>query len=492
MKAINIFTLTRIEDRESLQKLERQMSRRRNFLTIKEWEIEGLRKLIEQLVIKIPTATRYEFYYSFQLPKLGKEFDLLRISEDYVVNIELKSGNVSDEAVRKQLLQNRYYLMMLGKVIYSYTYISSQNRLVRLSKSGKLVETDWDKLCEDLLKQKECLSVQIEDLFREEKFLISPLADPDKFLRKEYYLTYQQRDIKKQIISKVSQKGCSYQCFTGLPGTGKTLLLYDIAMQLSWKEKVCILHFGTWSKEIEQLNQRLKRIDFINCDSNKQILLDGDYAALCIDDGHQIQQSDLKYICDFAEKFQIPVIFSYDLEDAMAPQERSMCGAVVIESLERFTKYRLTNRIRVNSESSSFIHSLMHAKRIHYKEDYPEIQVAYANNKEEASIFLNNYMADGYVYIRDNRLDHLHINTKTAIEVNQALSKDFERVVMLLDESFRYTDDGYLVSDCLEGEINSKVRCLFHGLNRAKQQIALVVKNNSQVFDTILHILQRK
>ena len=65
------------------------MSRRRNFLTIKEWEIEGLRKLIEQLVIKIPTATRYEFYYSFQLPKLGKEFDLLRISEDYVVNIEL-------------------------------------------------------------------------------------------------------------------------------------------------------------------------------------------------------------------------------------------------------------------------------------------------------------------------------------------------------------------------------------------------------------------
>ena len=176
----------------------------------------------------------------------------------------------------------------------------------------------------------------------------------------------------------------------------------------------------------------------------------------------------------------------------MAPQERSMCGAVVIESLERFTKYRLTNRIRVNSESSSFIHSLMHAKRIHYKEDYPEIQVAYANNKEEASIFLNNYMADGYVYIRDNRLDHLHINTKTAIEVNQALSKDFERVVMLLDESFRYTDDGYLVSDCLEGEINSKVRCLFHGLNRAKQQIALVVKNNSQVFDTILKILQRK
>ena len=101
-------------------------------------------------------------------------------------------------------------------------------------------------------------------------------------------------------------------------------------------------------------------------------------------------------------------------------------------------------------------------------------------------------MTDGYVYVRDERLEAFQISAKTFIEVNQALSRDFERVVMLLDESFRYTEDGYLVSDCLEGEINSKVRCLFHGLNRAKQQIALVVKNNSQVFDTILKILQRK
>ena len=187
------------------------------------------------------------------------------------------------------------------------------------------METDWDKLCEDLLKQKECLSVQIEDLFREEKFLISPLADPDKFLRKEYYLTYQQRDIKKQIISKVSQKGCSYQCFTGLPGTGKTLLLYDIAMQLSWKEKVCILHFGTWSKEIEQLNQRLKRIDFINCDSNKQILLDGDYAALCIDDGHQIQQSDLKF------GDQNPIRFArFHLKKCLNRQTQQQCVSIKV------------------------------------------------------------------------------------------------------------------------------------------------------------------
>ena len=49
------------------------------------------------------------------------------------MNVELKSGAVSDEALRKQLIQNRYYLAVQGKTIRSYTYISSQNRLVRLT-----------------------------------------------------------------------------------------------------------------------------------------------------------------------------------------------------------------------------------------------------------------------------------------------------------------------------------------------------------------------
>lgn len=63
------------------------------------------------------------------------------------MNIELKSGAVSDETIRKQLTQNRYYLSVLGRPIYSYTYISSQNRLVRLTNHDHIVETDWQQLC---------------------------------------------------------------------------------------------------------------------------------------------------------------------------------------------------------------------------------------------------------------------------------------------------------------------------------------------------------
>lgn len=97
---------------------------------------------------------RTALFYSFQIPRLGKEFDLLQIKEDQIVNIELKSGAVSEEAMRRQLLQNRYYLSVLGKPIRSYTYISSQNRLVRLTNHDHLADTDWEQLCSELQRKR--------------------------------------------------------------------------------------------------------------------------------------------------------------------------------------------------------------------------------------------------------------------------------------------------------------------------------------------------
>ena len=100
-------------------------------------------------------------------PRLGKEFDLLQIKEKQIVNIELKSGAVSDEAIRKQLLQNRYYLSVLGRNIRSYTYVSSLDRLVRLNNHDHIVEAKWEELCKDL--EEESLSIRgiLKNYFRQ-------------------------------------------------------------------------------------------------------------------------------------------------------------------------------------------------------------------------------------------------------------------------------------------------------------------------------------
>ncbi len=140
MKAISIYALTRNQNMECVQKLERQLSGRDFFLRIKEWELESMKALVKHLELHMEEVYKLRFFYSFQIPKLGKEFDLLQIKDDQIVNIELKSGSVSDEAIRRQLIQNRYYLSVFGKPILSYTYISSEDRLVRLTNHDHIVE----------------------------------------------------------------------------------------------------------------------------------------------------------------------------------------------------------------------------------------------------------------------------------------------------------------------------------------------------------------
>ena len=161
--------------------------KRTYFLKMREWELESMKALTAELETCMEDVYALRFFYSFQIPRLGKEFDLLQIKEDQIVNIELKSGVVSDEAICRQLLQNRYYLSVLGRTIHSYTYISSQNRLVRLTNHDHIAEADWDELCRALKRESPDYDGNIEELFRAELYLISPLREPERFYRKNIF-----------------------------------------------------------------------------------------------------------------------------------------------------------------------------------------------------------------------------------------------------------------------------------------------------------------
>lgn len=521
MKPIQIYTLTRIADPEGMERLERQMSKRKGYLKIKEWETAGLRALCDNLFARAPETASYEFYYSFTMPKLGKEFDLLRIAKNCVVNIELKSGNVSEAAIKQQLIQNRYYLSSLERTIYSFTYISSEDRLVRLSGGGRLIDTDVSDLLAILQKQQHCEHGDIEELFREEKFLISPLTAPDKFLRQDYFLTAGQLEIKKKLLREILQKPgtvkreFSIHGFTGLPGTGKTILLYDIAMELSVSERVCVLHLGSFEEELLQLDQRLKRVDFYHCEPAAHISLRENYAALLVDEGHRLTQAMLGEILLIARTAKIPVIISYDKEDTIAREERAGEGAELIEAEEGFIGYKLTDRIRLNGELSSFISCLMCVTRAGRKYDFPSVSIAYAKTGKEAAAILQTFQNKGYMYIYDRELEGDGMadlkdgaekqqrdgaekrqkdgTGKRQIEAKDATCKEFDRVVMKIDETFTYDRDGYLRDHRMRAAgRESVVRNLFHGLNRAKKQIGIVVEGNEELFYRILGILQRR
>ena len=455
MKSISIYAITRNQNIECLQKLERQLSGRTYFLKMREWELESMKALVRELEVHMQDVHALRFFYSFQVPRLGKEFDLLQIKDDQIVNIELKSGKVSDEAVRKQLLQNRYYLSVQGKMIQSYTYISSQERLVRLNNHDHIVEADWDQLCLALQRQSKDYEGDIEDLFQAEMYLFSPVTEPERFLNKEYFLTSQQKDIERRILDKIRKVKYGYFWFSGLPGTGKPLLLYDIAMKLSVHQKVCMIHCGETGKEWKILHDRLLRIAFLS-DSQLEEGPDlKEYSAILVDEAHLLTEEKLHVILELSEKH--PVIFSSDDEDMISDEEMDRTMIREIEHLPDIQSFHLTNRIRTNAELSSFIQNMMHLPEKRTVRYYPHIQVVYANDEEEAEILLKGYQ---------------------------------DQLVFIIDERYYYDEKGYLREQRQKQQKPTAVRMLFHRLNEAREEFAIIVKRNEAVYEVLLELLQ--
>ena len=465
MKSVSIYVLTRKQNLPNLSRLEYHLSGREKPLKMRTWEINSMRALVDQLEKYMPEVYRLRLFYSFQILRLGKEFDLLQVKKNQIVNIELKSGAVSEDAIRRQLIQNRYYLAILGRPVRSYTYISSQNRLVRLTNHDHIVEAEWEQLCAELQEKSADFSGNLEDLFQAEWYLISPLTQPERFLKKEYFLTAQQKDIERQILKSIRIKRGGYYHFSGLPGTGKTLLLYDIAMKLSGRQMVCIIHCGASGQEWKRLHERLRRIVWV---SDSQITAEmrlDEYETVLVDEAHLLDKETLENIVKAAGKR--PVIFTSDCEDQLSPEEVDQSVKLGIAKLPEIQTFRLTNRIRTNEEISSFVQNMMHIPDYKSGRRFPHVTVFYANDDQEAANLIQDAKKQGYQHLLES----------------EVAEKAYDSVAIILDGNYFYDSKKYLRSK------KRTVRNLFHQLNSAKEKLMLIVKDNEPFYAMLLGLL---
>lgn len=102
MKPLNLYTLTRVSDPCRFSSFESVLSVRESIQNFKEHEINSLRILADQLLSAGKSLPLLDgFFFSYRIPQISKEFDLLRIGSDSIVNIELKSGMVPTERIEK-------------------------------------------------------------------------------------------------------------------------------------------------------------------------------------------------------------------------------------------------------------------------------------------------------------------------------------------------------------------------------------------------------
>lgn len=495
MNPVNLFILSRVDEPSLFSAFENKLSARETSLKVKEHEISCMTALVNLLYENGALLEHFNhFYYSFMIPQIGKEFDLLRINANQIINIELKSQWVSEEKITAQLMKNKHYLSHLNRSILLYTFVESTQTLYRFDENQTILKDTIPRLCMALQKQTDCFHDNIYHLFRVSDFLVSPFHTPERFLKKQYFLTSQQENFKKEMMQQ-TKKATLFQFFaiTGSPGTGKTLLLYDLAMQWAKQGRCCMIHCGTLTKGHQYLAQQLPFIDITDIKEKEADQDFSQYQFILVDESHRMTPQQFAYIVDTTQAYHLTTVFSYDTHPIFFQQEQSVQIVKSIQSLPNCHVYKLSNKVRTNEELASFIDRLMdmHAKEI--RPCYPAVSIAFAHNQQEAAVILQEqYLKKQYSFLHyaaSSEATTPYDNDSNCYDIQSTASQEFENVVMLLDQSFYYDDAGKLKNTKNPNSEDFYPHLLFQGLTRAREKLALIVIKNEALFKRILSIL---
>ena len=491
MKAVNLLLLTRIEDPRAVSWLYRELSGCSERKMISPHESASLCALTGLITKALPDAAGPEtewvsyldgFFFSYVIEHIGKEFDLLKISSDggYVLNIELKSEEIGEDRIRKQLEQNRYYLSNTAHTIFSFTYVMSTGTLYSMNEKGYLKQCGVNDLIRILMHPalRDYLEAGIGRFFRSSDYLISPVAAPEKFLQKQYFLTNQQADFKRRILEHLKKEEAPFVAVTGIGGTGKTLLIFDLAVELSKKNRILFLHTGLLRKGHFTIDERLKNVDIRAADEIVGSPDLSEYSGLIIDEAAYLAPNKIRIFAEESKNAGIPLIVAYDPQQLLNELSDDAAGSGTTDYIRNSCTLFLafTGNIRINRPVYSFLRTLLCLKDHPGHPDYGCIDVIYAADEEESSVLVRYYHSKGYKLINSR---------PSAGTEGKVIAQEYDKVMLVLDENYAYNDSCHL--SYRDGS-DEPIRILYEGLSRTRESLCLIIKGNPKLFSEVLAI----
>lgn len=488
MKSINIISL--IQAHNTLSKQEYENFIKYYDIDISDNEVCDLTALSANIYEIIQYSQLFNaFYVGYKIQHISKEFDLLRFGDNYTVNIELKRSS-TQEKIKKQLIRNRYYLSHINKVVHNLSFVVETNTLYKLNASDELEVIDFNELVKLLIGQQLKDIDNPDSLFNPSDYLVSPFNSTSKFLNNLYFLTGQQETIKASIIKKLESPTQNFMTINGGPGTGKTLLTYDIVKDLKDKKNTLIVHCGQLNNGHKTLISEGWNIIPIKDLRHQNV---SSFDIIVVDETQRIFTNQLNKLISDAQAGNVDCIFSYDVQQTLSRSEKSDDIDQRISALTNVKKYPLSDKIRTNKEIASFIKLLFNNRRNDIKfTDRGNVDFDYFSSVEDVRNYISLISDNGWEVLKwtpsqyntEHHESYSDIHSQTAHTV---IGQEFDNVAVVIDQFFSYNDSGNLIYN--SRTYYDSVKMLFQNITRTRKKLKLIIVSNKQVLNRCLSIM---
>lgn len=419
---------------------------------------------------------------------ISEEFDLIRFSDNTILNIELKSTIAGKELeeIKDQLLRHKFLLKQLNKELILATYIGDENKIYYLDDID-LKEVTFDYLVnlieEDYLEENELEKLNYSN------YIVSPYSEPEKFKNHEYFLNSDQMKIRKAILNSKNR----YSAIIGGPGTGKSILLLDIAQKYKSYGKNVVLVFCGILNEKEKISKELG----IKCIEAKELpYFDVEsYDVLLVD---EIQRIRVEQYNDLIKKKVEKIILSVDHSQTLHPTEENVNIENVIENDKNIEHFNLKYKVRTNPEMSAFIKKFMNLKvRNVEKQPFKNVKAIYFESRTEAKEYIEHkHNEKGYIPIEltEYTTKIMYVKKRPNIyrgskSVHEVVGREFDNIIVVIDELFYYNSDALLRSKSVSHYPFIEHKCIFEALTRVKNKLEIVFVANENLYTTTQEIL---
>lgn len=266
---------------------------------------------------------------------------------------------------KAQLIKNQFYLRHLSGRRQDFITFDAKNKtFFMLTEERTLRSISAEALIKLMERDGKSYDKDIGGLFSVSRYLVSPLNTPDRFLNGEYFLTLQLQEIKDAVLKVIDSEKWCYYAIVGAAGTGKTLLLYDIAKTLAEWGKVCVIHCGYLSDGHQFISDRCENIDVFPALCLKGHFDTSCYRYIMIDEVQRIYKAQFERLLKQLEEQSKPAIFSFDPKQTLSRSEADNDIPDLIAALNGLKQFELTGKIRTNPELAAFIAGMGNAEKI--------------------------------------------------------------------------------------------------------------------------------